>query len=162
MEITNERSCFINAFYGQLNALKTNPQRNDVIVQFLPKFLEEYKDEITKIQEYNSKDIAKRKCNSYQKYDIIKTHIDTMPHYAVVYKVLKEQNALIVISATTEENNLDLIPIKNSRILEGYFFRLYKVDLNRATVYFCGVYDDKKEFNNVVKQIKNRIRNEIK
>lgn len=95
-----------------------------------------------------------------QKYDIIKFKSNTSPapHYYVVYKIDKEFNIAYTVGLTSDITLPNIIPIKESRMFKTFYVAEFTpIYLNRGNPVcykFCGVIDNKKEFNEVCKAIK--------
>lgn len=95
-----------------------------------------------------------------QKYDIIKFNSNTSPapHYYVVYKINKEFNIVYTVGLTSDITLPNIIPIKESRMFKTFYVAEFTpIYLNRGNPVcykFCGVIDNKKEFNEVCKAIK--------
>lgn len=95
-----------------------------------------------------------------QKYDIIKFNSNTSPapHYYVVYKIDKEFNIVYTVGLTSDITLPNIIPIKESRMFKTFYVAEFTpIYLNRGNPVcykFCGVIDNKKEFNEVCKAIK--------
>lgn len=95
-----------------------------------------------------------------QKYDIIKfkSNANPAPHYYVVYKIDKEFNIAYTVGLTSDITLPNIIPIKESRMFKTFYVAEFTpIYLNRGNPVcykFCGVIDNKKEFNEVCKAIK--------
>lgn len=95
-----------------------------------------------------------------QKYDIIKfkSNTSSAPHYYVVYKIDKEFNIAYTVGLTSDITLPNIIPIKESRMFKTFYVAEFTpIYLNRGNPVcykFCGVIDNKKEFNEVCKAIK--------
>lgn len=90
-----------------------------------------------------------------QKYDIIRTKIGVCEHYGVIYKIDTELNIAWVISITSDITLDNLIPIKKSRLFKTFFVAYFHpIFLNKNNYTFCNVFDNKEEFDEVVRIIK--------
>lgn len=91
-----------------------------------------------------------------QKYDVIKTVIASMPHYAIVYTIDTEFNVAWVVPITSDITIDIAVPIKESRIFKTFYVPyLCPVFLNKNQYKFITIFDSKKDFDNLVRAIKN-------
>lgn len=90
-----------------------------------------------------------------QKYDIIRAKIGVCEHYGVIYKIDIELNIAWVVSITSDITLDNLIPIKKSRLFKTFFVAYFHpIFLNKNNYTFCNVFDNKEEFDEVVRIIK--------
>lgn len=90
-----------------------------------------------------------------QKYDIIKAKIGPCEHYGVIYKIDVELNIAWVVNITSDITLDNLIPIKRSRIFKTFFCAYFHpIFLNKNSYTFCNVFDNKQEFDEVIRIIK--------
>lgn len=90
-----------------------------------------------------------------QKYDIIRAKIGVCEHYGVIYKIDTELNIAWVVSITSDITLDNLIPIKKSRLFKTFFVAYFHpIFLNKNNYTFCNVFDNKEEFDEVVRIIK--------
>lgn len=91
-----------------------------------------------------------------QKYDVIKTVVASMPHYAIVYNIDTEFNIAWVVPMTSDISIDIAVSIKGSRIFKTFYIPyLCPVFLNKNHYKFITVFDSKKDFDNLVRAIKN-------
>lgn len=91
-----------------------------------------------------------------QKYDVIKTVIAAMPHYSIVQAIDKEFNIAWVVPITSDITIDIAVPIKESRIFKTFYVPyLCPVFLNKNRYKFITIFDSKKDFDNLVRAIKN-------
>lgn len=90
-----------------------------------------------------------------QKYDIIRAKIGPCMHYGVIYKIDPELNIAWVVSITSDITLNNLIPIKRSRLFKTFFIAYFHpVFLDKNNYTFCNVFDNKEEFDEVIRIIK--------
>lgn len=90
-----------------------------------------------------------------QKYDVIKAKIGPCEHYGVIYKIDAELNIAWVVNITSDITLDNLIPIKKSRLFKTFFVAYFHpIFLNKNNYTFCNVFDNKEEFDEVVRIIK--------
>lgn len=90
-----------------------------------------------------------------QKYDIIRAKIGVCEHYGVIYKIDTELNIAWVVSITSDITLDNLIPIKKSRLFKTFLVAYFHpIFLNKNNYTFCNVFDNKEEFDEVVRIIK--------
>lgn len=90
-----------------------------------------------------------------QKYDIIKAKIGVCEHYGVIYKIDTELNIAWTVSITSDITLNNLIPIKRSRLFKTFFVAYFHpVFLDKNNYTFCNVFDNKEEFDEVIRIIK--------
>lgn len=90
-----------------------------------------------------------------QKYDIIRTKIGPSTHYGVIYKIDSELNIAWTVSITSDITLNNLIPIKRSRLFKTFFVAYFHpVFLDKNNYTFCNVFDNKEEFDEVIRIIK--------
>ena len=90
-----------------------------------------------------------------QKYDVIKAKIGPYEHYGVIYKIDAELNIAWIVNITSDITLDNLIPIKRSRIFKTFFCAYFHpIFLNKNSYTFCNVFDNKQEFDEVIKIIK--------
>ena len=91
-----------------------------------------------------------------QKYDVIKTVIASMPHYAIVYNIDTEFNIAWVVPLTSDVSIDIAVFIKGSRIFKTFYIPyLCPVFLNKNHYKFITIFDSKKDFDNLIRAIKN-------
>ena len=148
-------------FVTLLGSIVNNDQipEKDKALKLISKIKLQYSSvEIPKdILEEQERDIVEL---TLQKYDIIKFNADTTPapHYYIIYKVSKEFNIAYAVCITSDITLPNIIPIKESRMFKTFYVAEFTpIYLNRGNPVcykFCGVIDNKKEFNEVCKAIK--------
>lgn len=90
-----------------------------------------------------------------QKYDVIKAKIGPCEHYGVIYKIDAELNIAWVVNITSDITLDNLIPIKRSRIFKTFFCAYFHpIFLNKNSYTFCNTFDNKQEFDEVIRIIK--------
>lgn len=90
-----------------------------------------------------------------QKYDIIRAKIGVCEHYGVIYKIDTELNIAWTVSITSDITLNNLIPIKRSRLFKTFFVAYFHpVFLDKNNYTFCNVFDNKEEFDKVIRIIK--------
>lgn len=90
-----------------------------------------------------------------QKYDIIRAKIGGYEHYGVIYKIDTELNIAWVVSITSDITLNNLIPIKRSRLFKTFFVAYFHpIFLDKNNYTFCNVFDNKEEFDEVIRIIK--------
>lgn len=98
-----------------------------------------------------------------QKYDVIKTVIASMPHYAIVYTIDTEFNVAWVVPITSDITIDIAVSIKESRIFKTFYIPyLCPVFLNKNHYKFITIFDSKKDFDNLIHAIKNYNRTILK
>ena len=90
-----------------------------------------------------------------QKYDVIKAKIGPCEHYGVIYKIDAELNIAWIVNITSDITLDNLIPIKRSRIFKTLFCAYFHpIFLNKNSYTFCNTFDNKQEFDEVIRIIK--------
>lgn len=90
-----------------------------------------------------------------QKYDIIRAKIGVCEHYGVIYKIDTELNIAWTVNITSDITLNNLIPIKRSRLFKTFFVAYFHpVFLDKNNYTFCNVFDNKEEFDEVIRIIK--------
>lgn len=90
-----------------------------------------------------------------QKYDIIRAKIGPGMHYGVIYKIDPELNIAWTVNITSDITLNNLIPIKRSRLFKTFFVAYFHpVFLDKNNYTFCNVFDNKEEFDEVIRIIK--------
>lgn len=90
-----------------------------------------------------------------QKYDVIKAKIGPCEHYGVIYKIDAELNIAWIVNITSDITLDNLIPIKRSRIFKTFFCAYFHpIFLNKNSYTFCNTFDNKQEFDEVIRIIK--------
>lgn len=90
-----------------------------------------------------------------QKYDIIRAKIGPSAHYGVIYKIDPELNIAWTVSITSDITLDNLIPIKKSRLFKTFFVAYFHpIFLNKNDYTFCNVFDNKEEFDEAIRIIK--------
>ena len=97
-----------------------------------------------------------------QKYDILRAKIGPCYHYGIVYTIDKELNIAWVVPLTSDLTLDNILPIKGSRIFKTFYCTYFHpIFLNKNDYTFCNIFDNKKEFDNIVKVIKNYYKSNI-
>lgn len=90
-----------------------------------------------------------------QKYDIIRAKTGVCEHYGVIYKIDTELNIAWTVSITSDITLNNLIPIKRSRLFKTFFVAYFHpIFLDKNNYTFCNVFDNKEEFDEVIRIIK--------
>lgn len=90
-----------------------------------------------------------------QKYDIIRAKRGVCEHYGVIYKIDTELNIAWTVSITSDITLNNLIPIKRSRLFKTFFVAYFHpIFLDKNNYTFCNVFDNKEEFDEVIRIIK--------
>jgi hypothetical protein len=98
-----------------------------------------------------------------QKYDIIRTTIGPVEHYAIVVSIDIVFNTIWVISITSDPTIGLTTRIKNSRLfLNSYYFCiLYPIPFT-GNIRYCGIIDNIAEFKEVLTAVKHYYKDLLK
>lgn len=98
-----------------------------------------------------------------QKYDIIRTTIGPIEHYAVVVSIDIDFNTIWVIPITSDPTIGLTTRIKNSRLfLNSYYFCILHPIPFTGNIKYCGIIDNIAEFKEVLTAVKHYYKDLLK
>lgn len=98
-----------------------------------------------------------------QKYDIIRTTIGPVEHYAIVVSIDIDFNIIWVIPITSDPTIGLTIRIKNSRLfLNSYYFCILHPIPFTGNIRYCGIIDNIAEFKEVLTAVKHYYKDLLK
>lgn len=98
-----------------------------------------------------------------QKYDIIRTTIGPVDHYAIVVSIDVDFNTIWVIPITSDPTIGLTTRIKNSRLfLNSYYFCILHPIPFTGNIKYCGIIDNIAEFKEVLTAVKHYYKDLLK
>lgn len=98
-----------------------------------------------------------------QKYDIIRTTIGPVDHYAIVVSIDIDFNTIWVIPITSDPTIGLTTRIKNSRLfLDSYYFCILHPIPFTGNIKYCGIIDNIAEFKEVLTAVKHYYKDLLK